>query len=77
MTFFGGELWSLGDSPCVGLMMNSTMGRFHYENAPTGLSDTGEYLFEGESSRQIRVYDDIDSHFILNDMIAKLKFYFG
>lgn len=77
MTSFGGELWSLGDSPCVGLMMNSTMGRFHYENAPTGLSDTGEYLFEGESSRQIRVYDDIDSHFILNDMIAKLKFYFG
>ena len=28
-TSFSGELWSLGDSPCVGLMLNNTMSHMH------------------------------------------------
>ena len=76
-TSFVGEQWSLGDSPVVGLMLCNTSGRFHIEDAPGNLYDDGRYDFTQPSSRQIRVYDDIDSHFILNDMIEKLQFYFG
>lgn len=76
-TSFGGELWSLGDSPCVGLMLNNTMGKFHVTDAPCDLTDEGCYDLSRPGSRKIRVYDTIDSHFILNDMFEKLKFYFG
>lgn len=76
-TYMGGELWSIGDSPCIGLMMNSTLGSFHVVDAPCGLSDFGVYDLSRPGSRKIRVYDDIDSRFIINDMFEKLKFYFG
>lgn len=75
-TIFGGELWSLGDSPCVGIMMNSTMGEFHTEKAPCDLDDNGGYIFDG-NGREIRVYDNINSRLILDDMVEKLHFYFG
>lgn len=76
-THMGGELWSLGDSPCVGLMMSNMMGNFHMADAPCGILDGGIYDFSKPGSRKIRVYDDIDSRFILNDMFEKLNFYFG
>ena len=73
----GGELWSLGDSPTVGIMMNPTVGRFHKEPAPCGLKGFGDYDFSQPGKGQIRVYDDIDARFILNDMCEKLKYNFG
>ena len=77
ITSFGGELWSLGDSVCVGLMMNNTLGKFHMEKAPGSLTDKGFYDFSKEGNRQIRVYDTIDSRFIIQDMFEKFQFYFG
>lgn len=77
VTEFGGEVHSLGDSPVIGLMLSHSAGRFHWENAPGDLDDDGRYNWSKASSRKIRVYDDIDSHFILNDMFEKLQFYFG
>lgn len=77
VTSFGGELWSLGDSVCVGLMMNNTLGKYHMENAPAGLDDKGFYKCPQAGSRQIRVYDTIDSRFIIQDMFEKFQFYFG
>ena len=77
ITSFGGELWSLGDSVCVGLMMNNTLGKFHMEEAPGGLTDKGFYEFSKGGNRQIRVYDTIDSRFIIQDMFEKFQFYFG
>ena len=76
-TSFGGELWSLGDSPVVGIMLNNTMGRYEMHDAPGDVGLDGKYDWSKPSSRKIRVYKDIDSHFILNDMIEKLQFYFG
>lgn len=76
-TSFGGELWSLGDSPVVGLMLNNTMGRYDMLDAPGDVGPDGRYDWSKPSSRKIRVYKDIDSHFILNDLIEKLQFYFG
>lgn len=76
-TAFAGELWALGDSPCVGLMMNSTLGEFSEVDAPCGLDDDGRYDLSKPGSRKIRVYRSIDNRFILNDMFEKLRFYFG
>ncbi len=77
VTSFGGELWSLGDSPVIGLMMNSTMGNFHMEEAPYTLFDDGRYDLSQPGSRTVRVYDDIESRLILDDMVAKLHYNFG
>lgn len=77
ITSFGGELWSLGDSVCVGLMMNNTLGRFHMEKAPDELDNRGFYKWSGRKKREIRVYDTIDNRFIIQDMFEKFQFYFG
>lgn len=71
------EGWSLGDSPCVGLMMKKDAGTYHMEDAPHDLFDDGSYDLSVPGSRKIRVYDSIDSRFIINDMFEKLKYYFG
>ena len=47
------------------------------EDAPCRVKKDGEYDFSGTSSRQIRVYDDIDSRFVISDFFEKIKYYFG
>lgn len=76
-TMMFGELWSLGDSPVIGLMINNRLGSYHVIDAPCTVNPDSTYNFSKPGSRKIRVYDDIDSHFILNDMMAKFKYYFG
>ncbi len=76
-TSFAGELWCLGDSPVVGLMLNHTLGHFHMTDAPCGVRPDCTYDLSSPGSRQIRVYDDIDNHFILTDFFEKLRYYFG
>ena len=76
-TSFAGELWSLGDSPVVGLMLNHTVGHFHMIDAPCGIRDDYTYDFSKPGNRKIRVYDDIDNHFIIKDFFEKMEFYFG
>lgn len=75
-TSFAGELWCLGDSPVVGLMLNHTLGHFHMEDAPCGITEDMKYDFSKPGGRQIRVYDDIDSRFIITDFFEKLNYYF-
>lgn len=77
VTSFGGELWSLGDSVCVGLMMNNTLGKFHMADAPFEIKEDCGYDLSAPGSRQIRVYDSVDSRFIIRDMFEKFRFYFG
>lgn len=74
---FAGDLWCLGDSPVVGLMMNHTLGRFHMEKVPGIINPDGTYDFAASTGHQIRVYDDIDSHFIIRDFFEKIKYFFG
>ena len=69
------EWWSLGDSPCVGVLMN--MGKWHVEAAPFDIYPDGRYDLSQPGNREIRVYDDINARAILEDMCAKFKFYFG
>ncbi len=65
-----GESWSLGDSPVVGLTMDPNCGRYEIRKAPV-VKEEGRYC--GEYDNNIRVYVDIDSRFILEDLFAKLK----
>ncbi len=66
-----GESWSLGDSPAVGVTLEPNCGSFSYKKAPTVLTDTS-YEFE-EEAPLIRVYNSINSRFILEDFICKLQ----
>ena len=69
-----GESWSLGDSPAVGLAMDFCIGKFEYRPSPLADKD-GNYIKFNKN--HIRLYSDIDSRFILEDMFAKLKFFYG
>ena len=62
---------SLGDSPCVGVLMYPDCGAWSWRPAPE-FEPTMHYRHTGEH-RPIRVYEDIDARFIHEDFFAKLK----
>ena len=64
------EYRSLGDSPCVGLIMNPQGGRSMMRPAPRFAADMS-YL-DAPANRPIRVYETVDARFILEDFFAKL-----
>lgn len=68
-----GENWCLGDSPVVGLMMDQMRFLAEEREAPVVDQDL-KYHFSGQS-RKIRVYQDINDRFILEDFFAKIKKY--
>ena len=70
-----GESWSLGDSQAVGIAMNPDCGTYVYREAPIFNEDTAA-RFDG-TGRKIRVYTSVDSRFILEDLIAKLRILYG
>ncbi len=67
------EAWVLGDSTAVGVLLAEQKGNYHEQIAPYFHSD-GEYdLTQNSSKRLIRVYDQIDTRFILEDLFAKIQ----
>ena len=75
-TYPGGESWQLGDSPVVGLLLTDHTYNYDVMPAPR-VDEKGNYLLRPSNKRTIRVYNFVDSQFILNDMYAKLKFNYG
>ena len=73
----GGESWQVGDSPVIGLMLTDHNGHYTMEGAPRFEYATCRYLLRPGNPRKIRVYNYIDSRFILEDFFAKIKYYFG
>lgn len=73
----GGESWQVGDSPVVGLMLTDHEGHYTVEGAPRFEQDTCRYLLRPGNPRKIRVYNYVDSHFILEDFYTKIKYFFG
>lgn len=69
-----GESWSLGDSPAIALAINPGCGHYKYVKAPNILEDTSSE--KCEESPEIRMYTDIDSRYILEDLIAKLSLFY-
>lgn len=79
-----GESWSLGDSPAIALALNPDCGHFEYLPAPFVDDDTSslttdqipeEYKKSGKPWPAVRIYKDVDSRYILEDLIAKLELY--
>ncbi len=69
-----GENWCLGDSPVVGALLQCEWrGNYHTQTAPL-IADDMRYL-PNPGGKEIRVYDDVDVRFILEDMYAKLKLF--
>ena len=66
-----GESWSLGDSPAIALAINPGCGRFEMASAPRVLPDTASEECPGNPV--IRIYKDVDSRYILEDLVAKLE----
>ncbi len=66
-----GESWSLGDSPAIALAINPGCGHYEITNAPHIGEDTASS--ECPDEHPIRIYKDVDSRYILEDLIAKLE----
>lgn len=72
-SFRTGETWVLGDSPAVGLILYEHRFEFDYIQAPFITQDMT--YAHTKINRPIRVYRNIDSRLILEDLIAKLKLF--
>jgi len=64
------EYRSLGDSPCIGIIMDPECGRWSWRPAPI-FDEQMHYLHTGQY-RPIRVYDQVNTRFIHEDLWAKL-----
>jgi inosine-uridine nucleoside N-ribohydrolase len=67
---FAMEYRSLGDSPCVGVMMYPDCGAWEMRPAPE--FDREMFYIHTLRNRPIRVYKDVDHRFIHEDFFAKL-----
>ena len=70
-----GESWSLGDNPSVAVVIDDCAGRSWWENA--WLIDPDTNYTQEVPDRKIRIYHTINSHFVLEDLFAKLQLNFG
>ena len=75
--YMGGESWRVGDSPVVGLIMDEHENDCIEIGAPRFNVPDCTYVLRPDNPRKIRVYSRVDSHFILDDFFAKLKYHFG
>jgi purine nucleosidase len=64
------EFRSLGDSPCVGVMMYPDCGDWDMRPAPEFTDEM--FYVHTQRNRPIRVYRNIDQRFIFEDFFAKL-----
>lgn len=67
------EYWCLGDSPAVGLLLYGHEFDYDWVPAPE-FGSCMEYVHTG-LNRPIRVYNDINERFVLEDFFAKLKLF--
>lgn len=70
-----GESWSLGDSPAVAIALNPWCGHYKEIEAPVINEDTSSSFVPGRP--KITMYTDVDSRYVLGDMIAKIKLFAG
>jgi len=68
-----GEIWVLGDSPAVSLLLDDQAFDYDWVEAPEIAPDMSYLPKPG--NRKIRVYRSVDSRFILEDFYAKLTLF--
>lgn len=75
-----GESWSLGDSPAIALAINPGAGHFHFAKAPVIGDDTSTIVADNSENLSrpiVKIYDDIDARYVLEDFFAKLELVYG
>ncbi|GGG22618.1 nucleoside hydrolase [Paenibacillus abyssi] len=70
-----GEMWSLGDSPAISLLLDDHEYGYEYMSAPRITQDM--YYVHDQKERMVRVYHYVDPRFTLEDMFAKLALNYG
>ena len=72
-----GEIWGLGDSPTVGVLLEEAEKTdiFEEHEAPV-IDEAMHYSYTG-NGKKIRVYTDVNPRLILGDFFAKMKINFG
>lgn len=70
-----GEMWSLGDSPAVSLLLDEHEYGYEMRPAPRITPDMRYVHYQNE--RLIRVYHYVDPRFTLEDMFAKIKLHYS
>lgn len=70
-----GESWTLGDNPAIGVVLDPSCGNYTLRPAPIIHPDTT--CTPAESRPLIRVYEWVDSRFVLEDMMSKLEILYG
>ncbi len=71
--FRTGEVWVIGDNPAVGLLLYEHRFEFDWVQAPY-VTQESMYVHTG-LNRPIRVYKNIDSRLIIDDLFAKLELF--
>lgn len=64
------EYRSLGDSPCIGIILDPESGKFSWRPAPI-FDEQMHYIHSGKY-RPIRVYENVNTRFIHEDLFVKL-----
>lgn len=72
-SFRSGEAWVLGDNPVVGLMIHEDRYQYDYIRAPY-ITPHMTYV-QTNRNRPIRVYRQINSRIMLEDMFAKIALF--
>ncbi|SFB58349.1 Inosine-uridine preferring nucleoside hydrolase [Cohnella sp. OV330] len=70
-----GEVWGLGDSPAVSLILDDLAFTFGYETIPAPRITPDMHYVHHQTERTIRVYKQVDVRFTLEDMYAKLTLF--
>lgn len=70
-----GEMWHLGDSPIVSLLLDDH--EYHYEMRPAPRVTIDMRYVHYQNDRLIRWYNYCDPTFTVQDMYAKLKLHYG
>lgn len=70
-----GEMWSLGDSPCISVLLDEHEYGYKMLPAPRITNDMRYVHYQEE--RMLRVYHFIDPRFTLEDLYAKLQLHYG
>ncbi|TDF93318.1 nucleoside hydrolase [Paenibacillus piri] len=70
MRFPKGEMWALGDSPAVSLLLDPH--EYGYEMRPAPRIREDLTYEQRQTDRLIRVYHEVDARFTLEDMYAKI-----
>jgi hypothetical protein len=69
------EVWVLGDNPAVGLLLDDH--EYHYQTRPAPAINADLSYGPGDPAHTLRVYEQIDPHFVLEDFFAKLQLAYG